>query len=508
MRRWTISLFAAVLALAPAARAHAEEPERLTSEYVQPVEPQYVRAALEQVILLGLGFSQYAANHDLNSRDWDFAYSWSGLRDKLSPRGYSFDTNGFDTNFIRHPAAGTTYYWAARANRLSVLESLAVATLASTFWEYIGELRERASLNDILVTPVSGMVLGEMTFQLGSFFDRSCDSMLNRTLGTVLGPIKTLHDLMDGATPLRETQCDRLGLSQRGEHSFELSILSGALGTLAGPHVPSRIETRLELKTRIVALETYGAEGTGTRHFTDGNQTEFLLRGSFVSSDWTDFSLRATVVPFGLHYRAISRIDDGRRGSELLFGLLVGTEYVVHRFSQWQAATRLRDRYFELDVPGVSFEYRLLFGESVLSLELQTGVAFVAVDALALPEFRKLAQQPPLPTITHADGYNYAFGFRLQPRISWRYRGLQVGAELAAVRATAVTFGDRTEERLDYAHADERRTLATVWVRIGPEAWPLRFTFQAAWLQRAAVLAGARAERAELSLLAGLSAVF
>ena len=67
---------------------------RPTFEYVNRQAPDYLRASLEQVVLLGLGFAQYAANHDLNSVNWDFTYSWTGLRDKLSPRGYSFDSNG------------------------------------------------------------------------------------------------------------------------------------------------------------------------------------------------------------------------------------------------------------------------------------------------------------------------------------------------------------------------------------------------------------------------------
>jgi hypothetical protein len=506
----------ALAALAAPAATSGQEPLRLTPpmaavtreppvfQYLRPPDSRYLRTVVEEVALLGLGFAQYVANHDLNSVDWDFSYSWTGLRDKLSPRGYSFDTNGFDTNFIRHPAAGTTYYWAARGNRLSVLESLAAAAIASTFWEYIGELRERASLNDIWVTPLTGMVLGEMTVQLGAFFDRSCDTLPNRALGSLLGPVKTVHDLMDGVTPLRQTRCDAYGLSQRGAHAFELSVTSGALSTVAGPRVPARVETQLELHTQIVALESYGAPGTGVRHFIDGNVTELWLRGSFAGTVWNDFTLRATMMPLGLHQREIH----GAYGHELVFGMLTGTEYSVHRFGQWGADTQLRDRYFELDVPGASLGYRLLYGETTLALELQASAAFVAVDAIALPEYGSVGALARLPAVTRADGYNYAVGARLQPRVSLSYRGLQLGFDLAAVRAQAITVGDRFEDRKDYITGNERRTLATGWLRIGPSRWPLRVLVQASWLQRWGALAAARAERAELSVRAGLSLVF
>ena len=478
---------------------------RPSFEYTNPQAPDYLRAGLEQVVLLGLGFTQYAANHDLNSVDWDFTYTWTGLRDKLSPRGYSFDTNGFDTNFIRHPAAGTTYYWAARSNRLSILEALAAAFISSTLWEYIGELRERASINDILVTPLTGMVLGELTLQLGAFFDRSCDLASNRVLGAVLGPIKTLHDALDRATPLREVRCDRYGLSRRGAHSFELSLVAGVVSTVAGPRVPARALTRFELHTRILALESYGSPGEGVLHFMDGNVSELRLNSSFADADWNDFTLRATFMPLGLHYRVI---DADTRGYELLFGLLLGTEYSVHRFGPWSGPSRLRDRYFELDVPGVGLHYRRLWGEVKLALELQAHAVFVGIDALALPEARALPTVPALPTVTRADGYNYAVGVRIEPRASLSYRNLELGLVFAAVRVTSITVNDRFEERSDYARDNEQRALANLWLGVGPNTWPVRLTVQASWLQRWGKLGQASAQRAELTAAGGVSAVF
>lgn len=483
----------------------AAETSRPSFEYVTPLAPDYLRASLEQVVLLGLGFTQYAANHDLNSVDWDFTYSWSGLRDKLSPSGYSFDSNGFDTNFIRHPAAGTTYYWAARGNRLSILEALAAAFVSSTVWEYIGELRERASLNDIVVTPLTGMVLGELTLQLGAFFDRSCDHASNRVLGALLGPVKAFHDALDGAAPLREARCDRFGLSRRGAHDFELSIAVGVVSTVAGPSAPARALTRLALHTQILALESYGSPGEGVMHFMDGQVSELWLSGSFASSDWNDFSLRATVMPLGLHQRAIS---PDLRGYELLFGLILGTEYSVHRFGPWPGPGRLRDRYFELDVPGVGLHYRRLWGEITLSLEAQAHAVFVGVDALALTEVRALPAVPALPTVTRADGYNYALGVRLEPRAKLRYRNVELGVVFAAVRAKTITISDRFEERGDYAQGNERRTLGVMWLGVGPERWPVRLLLQGTWFHRWGQLGAASAQRAELTAAAGVSAVF
>jgi hypothetical protein len=213
-------------------------------------------------------------------------------------------------------------------------------------------------------------------------------------------------------------------------------------------------------------------------------------------------------MPLGLHYRAIAQDQGGLSGHELLFGLVVATEYSVHRFGDWRGASRLRDRYFELDVPGASLHYRRLWGPVVLALELQAAAVFIGVDALALPETRAMPSPPPLPTVTRVDGYNYALGIRLQPRASLTYRNVQLGAELAVVRGSVITVNDRFEERGDYAAGSERRALGLVWVGIGPNSWPARLVVHGSWLQRWGMLGGARAERAELTAAAGLSAVF
>lgn len=494
--------------LVPPLAAADFDVERPSFEYVRPQPPDYARGAIEEVILLGLGFAQYVANHDLNSLDWDFAYTWNGLRDKLSPRGYSYDTNGFDTNFIRHPAAGTTYYWAARSNRWTILESLAAAIVASTFWEYIGELRERASINDIIVTPLTGLVLGELTMQLGAFFDRSCDLTSNRILGALLGPTKSVHDLLDEATPLREQQCDRYGLSRRGEHSFQLALLAGVVSTVAGPRAPARPWSRFELHTQIIAVQSYGSAGEGTRHFTDGNVSELRLSGSYAGEYWNDFSLRGTIMPLGLHQRSLNGEAGNLRGHELMFGLLLATEYTVHRFGAWPGPSRQLDRYFELDVPGAGLLYRMHWGGLTLTLELQAAAVFVGVDALALPVLREQPNPQALPTVTAAEGYSYGLGLRLQPYVRLSYRNLQLGAELAAMRASDITSNDRFAERSDYAQGSERRTLARLWLTVGPQRWPVRLTLQGSWLHRGGVLAGTRAQRAELTAAAGLSAAF
>jgi hypothetical protein len=70
-------------------------------------------------------------------------------------------------NYIGHPLAGAAYYTMARHTGLSEMESFGYSVLMSTFfWEYGFEaLAERPSIQDLIVTPVIGSLLGELFYQ-------------------------------------------------------------------------------------------------------------------------------------------------------------------------------------------------------------------------------------------------------------------------------------------------------------------------------------------------------
>src|SRR6185295_4127945 len=136
-----------------------------------------------------------------NDRDYDLGYDWDGLRSKLLFQSIAFDNNKFPTNWVTHPIAGWLYYTVPRSNRLSVQESFAFALASSTFWEFLGEIREQASVNDMIVTPVSGLPIGESLVQLGALMQRSRRGTVTRALAWTFGGAKSLHDAIDGAIP-------------------------------------------------------------------------------------------------------------------------------------------------------------------------------------------------------------------------------------------------------------------------------------------------------------------
>ena len=75
--------------------------------------------------------------------------------------GFEWDDNTFQVNQFGHPYQGNNYFNAGRANGLSFWESAPLAALGSLTWEYLGE-RHEPSLNDLVMTTMGGISLGEM----------------------------------------------------------------------------------------------------------------------------------------------------------------------------------------------------------------------------------------------------------------------------------------------------------------------------------------------------------
>lgn len=92
-----------------------------------------------------------------------------------------WDKDDFLINYIGHPVAGGWYYMMARNDGMSITESAVFSTILSTFfWEYGYEaFAEVPSIQDLIVTPLGGALLGEWMYRL--------ERKLDANGGTVFG---------------------------------------------------------------------------------------------------------------------------------------------------------------------------------------------------------------------------------------------------------------------------------------------------------------------------------
>lgn len=82
--------------------------------------------------------------------------------------GPVWDGDNFVFNYILHPYAGAVYYMAARSLGFNRMGSFLYCTAISTvFWEYgIEAFMEKPSIQDLILTPLSGFIIGEMFYKL------------------------------------------------------------------------------------------------------------------------------------------------------------------------------------------------------------------------------------------------------------------------------------------------------------------------------------------------------
>jgi hypothetical protein len=448
------------------------------------------------MLVLAGGLAYYYKDRDLNALDWEYNYDWPSFETKLTGKGYSLDSNYFDTNFIAHPVAGTLYYWGPRSNRLGPLESLALSFAASAVWEYLAEFRERVSLNDLIVTPLSGAAFGEATIQLGALFDRACDTASNRWVGTLLGPFKSFNDAVDGAELDRAVRCDPGGFANSGEQRLGLSLGAAVVrpsSSLDGSHLVGELRASSE----VINLRRYGRPGHDWTRFSDGNISQLELQLSTTPTILNDIRLAARSFFAGVHHRELVLGPRARaQGTEVLAGAGFGIEYSRHRYG---GLDERLDPYFVLEVPALFARWRKLSGAREIEATLVVAPTFGGAGGFARDVYLAENQRADLTTVAQLHGYNHAMGVALAPSLTWATAGRTLGVQARVDRFFGLTALDAGARSASAGSIVEARRRARAWLEIGPRRG-LIWRLEMAASDRSGRLATARRHRSEIRL--------
>jgi hypothetical protein len=100
------------------------------------------------------------------SMDQDFAVNWDTIGQNLAD-GFHLDEDAFVTNNLGHPYQGALAFSTARTNGLTFWESTPYVVASSVLWELFGEAT-RPSTNDLVVTSIAGVLLGEVSHRMAA----------------------------------------------------------------------------------------------------------------------------------------------------------------------------------------------------------------------------------------------------------------------------------------------------------------------------------------------------
>ncbi len=110
-------------------------------------------ATMGFLYLMPSSFTNWEDDGESPARKW-----WDNVS-----RGPVWDSDDIFLNYVTHPYAGAIYYMGARSAGVNAAYSFLYSFALSTFfWEYgIEAFAERPSIQDLIVTPIAGAVVGE-----------------------------------------------------------------------------------------------------------------------------------------------------------------------------------------------------------------------------------------------------------------------------------------------------------------------------------------------------------
>lgn len=476
-------------------------PERILRE---PRVAYRLLATAENIGLLGYGFASYWYHAADNEPDWELSWSEPSFREKLwTFQAVRMDTNSFETNTIKHPAAGVVTYLAARGSRIGIGESFAFAMASSIFWEFFAEYREKVSINDLVFTPLAGPAIGEPLHQLGLFFERSEDNFLTRLLAMSFSPFRFINRYVFGWLPLRTRTVDQWGLPASIWHKFDLFAGIG-MDIDAGTLRFSR--GYLGAQTEIIDVPEYDKPGVVAHSLRAGAITSMRLAvlvddGGIHQSDFVSRTMLG-----GVYEQSIERDhDQGRFGYALFAGPSTAFNYAAHTFD-----IRADDKLGIVNVLGGTIDTTIYRGRLRARFGMDAYADFAAVNSMALDDYIDRYGYDGFKSVLKERQYYFAVGATIRPTATVAYRGIELGGQVTHDFLESIEGVDRYQERLrNDRHLSDRRIMQRYWLSY---AWPGNAALQARLelehQERSGEMGGIRTSRQALNLRGYLALQF
>ena len=106
-----------------------------------------------------------------------------------------WDKDEWKINYIGHTVAGSYYYNALRSQHATRVQSFLFATAQSFIWEYVIEgMAEHPSTQDLFITPIGGLILGEATHQLTMNMRRNGFNFFEKVFVLIFNPMFVLNN--------------------------------------------------------------------------------------------------------------------------------------------------------------------------------------------------------------------------------------------------------------------------------------------------------------------------
>lgn len=396
--------------------------------YESAEHEKVARALIELSAVLGFASYKYYQNLVVNRKDFDYDKFSDKIRDTVfSTKGWSYDTNKELYN-SGHALAGQAYYQIARSNGFSAFKSFAITTVASWYWEVIGERKEKASINDMVVTSVGGSILGEAGFQISRAIRKKSNSILAHTLAFFFDPASAINRLINRLTGHRDAFLSDLTQEQYAE-----------METYIARSVGDEKSTTVGIHADIVNLANYrdGKDGDAQGVITDIAAAEVVAEYTKNKLSKAEMKLITTVAWMGYHKKRVHN----QIGYEAL-------ATVSSEFEYDKRAYPVED--FNLTVHALGPQLRVDGYINGFRISATVGVYadFAMINSLALAAYDKANpnQRQGLQSIIKEEGYYYGLGTTEKIRLALSKDNWTVFYEGQNSRVKSINNRDRFPE--------------------------------------------------------------
>jgi len=105
------------------------------------------------------------------------------------------DYDLFIVNYVGHPYQGSFYYNAVRSQGAAIWQSSVFTLMHSLLWEYVWEGGlEQPSIQDLIITPLGGIILGELTHRAALALSRNGSKWYEIILTCILNPAFAINN--------------------------------------------------------------------------------------------------------------------------------------------------------------------------------------------------------------------------------------------------------------------------------------------------------------------------
>ncbi len=404
---WLASLIVLRPAVAGGVAHGAEGPETAGDADPGTARPEhpYLRVLLGEFAFLGLQAAWYWG-HQAPSES-EIPFTWSTWQTKVFSDWYfAFDHDRFNTNAVGHPLAGAIYYHIARGNGLGVGASFLTTVAASTLWKYFGEPNQKLSINDLIVTPAAGWVIGEATYRLGRLFADGEPNLVNCLGAALFSPVAALNDAPVCHGRRHGDAFDQRGFSRRIWHRLYFE-LGGSRTSFVQMPGQTRDETTFGLAARITTHALYRQPGAGASTAGPGQWTDFGARWLTDGRSITAGFLHADALVLGRYWRAYGETI-GQSGEPDGHGLLVGMGSSFDYDAR--SLPNMWDRTLAVGLLGPQLELAARHGRLAMRATLAASYGFAQVTSLAYPAAAQAFANVTIKTELKNQGYYYAQG--------------------------------------------------------------------------------------------------